>query len=243
MQGGLGVHKREMTALLAQEITKHPWAFKCDQPHCFYSVCADSEQAAEQIKSEHPCPYAGGESHYSWSVTVTLVEQVWEKLDAEMDNLMKTPSGHANTIAIKARLRAFAEVLAIFMTPHFTSADDIAREAGRRYKNRDDETYETAGLKSRRFEAPPSLQSKAQGWSHAGTGYTSQPEQASSPEMKRQTPGSRAKQPGVGSTVAHKLNETEVASVKLFASNGFTPEQLAKAHGVSVAVINGILTS
>jgi hypothetical protein len=60
---------------------------------------------------------------------------------------------------LKGKARGIAEMIAIFMNPHFTDANEVAREAKRRAdaRARLDESYETAGLGQRRYEHPPSV--------------------------------------------------------------------------------------
>lgn len=87
----------------------------------------------------------------------TLLQRTWDMLDMHthdlLSNLDMDPMGRL-TIASKAR--AIAEVLAMFMPPHFATADDIAREAKRRWlAKQNGETYETPGLGSRAYEPPP----------------------------------------------------------------------------------------
>lgn len=165
---------------------------------------------------------------------MTLVEQVWKKLDEDMAALMQ-PGGSTDFVALKARLRAFAEVLAIFMTPHFNTADEVAREAKRRYQNRHNEDYETPGLNSRRYEPPPSAMGPNPDWYNAPDGgHTSDPKQAG-------TPAPRGRRAAVKPAI--KLNEKEQASIKLFHENGFSKEQLAKTYGVGIAVIDAVLTN
>lgn len=85
----------------------------------------------------------------------TLLQRVWDMLDAEV-NEIQAPGIHSNEYH-KIRARALADVLAMFMVPHFTTSDEIVKESLRRYKARidGDTEYETAGLGSRRFEPPP----------------------------------------------------------------------------------------
>lgn len=216
VEGGKGVYRRESGLISEAEITRNPWAYQCDAPGCYYTVCAKTEEGAQHIKAEHPCPHQGGTTTISWSITVTLVEQVWKKVDEDMMSLMQ-PGPGTDFPALKARLRAFAEVLAIFMTPHFTTADEIAREAKRRYDNRLDPEYQTAGLGQRRYEAPPGTKSYG----------TPAPAQSRTP-----------RQPA---DITANLTEQQKESIKLFYQNKFTVEQLAKAQGVSIQVINAVL--
>jgi hypothetical protein len=149
---------------------------------------------------------------------VTLVEQVWKKVDEDMLNLMQ-PAANTDFVALKSRLRAFAEVLAIFMSPHFTTADEVAKEAKRRYDNRDDPEYCTPGLNQRRYEPPP------------GT-----PVRSVAP-TKATAPYSPPK------AIYAKLKPEEIEAIKKFSTLGFTTEQMAKTYGVSKTVIDAVIAS
>lgn len=140
---------------------------------------------------------------------MTLVEQVWKKVDEDMLALMQ-PGPNTDFASLKARLRAFAEVLAIFMIPHFTTADEVAREAKRRYDNRLDETYCTAGLNVRRYEAPPGTKNV---WE--------KPEEVNK--------------------LTVNLPQATIDQIKNFSQHGFPNDALAKAHGVSIKVIEQVL--
>lgn len=101
-----------------------------------------------------------GEKKVTNQVTAgpTLLQRTWDMLDAELEAIIANQFGDDDVIAKhKNRARAIAEVLAMFMVPHFTTADEIAQEASRRHqaKLNGDTEYETPGLGSRRYEPPP----------------------------------------------------------------------------------------
>lgn len=124
--------------------------FACPEPSCYYRVSATDEEDARKSEANHGCPRPG-DTKIGWAITMTLVGEVWSKLDQTMDNIM---TGE-NVESEKIRARAFAEVLAIFMVPHFHDANEIAKEAAKRYKARKaGEDYETVGLATRRYEFP-----------------------------------------------------------------------------------------
>lgn len=205
-------------------------------------VAATSQEHAEQIRDTHKCPYAGGETRWSWDVTKTLVEQIWDKLDAEMVKIKSAPTSSAEQVDVlqaTQRARAFAEVLAIFMVPHFRTADDIAREAAKRYKAKQaGEDYETPGLGSRRYETAANVpRSAAPGWHPAPDGgYTSDPAQAGYARRGGRTATRTATKPEV------KLGEKEQTAIKFAHESGmFKVADLAKTYGVSEAVINQII--
>ena len=94
----------------------------------------------------------------------TLLQRTWDMLDAELDAIIANQFGdEAEILKHKTRARAIAEVLAMFMVPHFETADEIAKEAGRRHKAKldGDTEYETPGLGSRKFEPPAGTRSLA----------------------------------------------------------------------------------
>lgn len=210
-----GVYQRFHNSMTAVEISAHPWGFECTRPDCHFSVCAISEEHAHLIESTHPCPYAGGTTTYGWSIVATLLEEVWKKVDDDMLSLMQ-PEANTDYAALKARLRAFAEVLAIFMKPHFTTADEIAREARRRYDHRNDPEYCTAGLAQRRLEPPPDSASKYE-------------------------PPSLQNAYSAVEKAKSKLTEKQITSIKAFADNGFPLDAIAKAQGVTVEVVKTVV--
>lgn len=86
----------------------------------------------------------------------TLLEQAWEDLDEVMDVLMDGNLDADQVQRFRGEARGMAKLLARFMSPHLRTADDIAREAKRRYDARKaGEQYETPGLGHRRQEPPP----------------------------------------------------------------------------------------
>lgn len=213
--------------------TKHPWRFQCPKPNCYMSVCADSEIDALKVQQDHTCPHWGGQTKVSWSVTKTLVQQMWDLLDEEMDGAMHDVPG------TKIRARAIAECVAIFMVPFFTTADEVAQEALKRWKAKQagNLEYETAGLAARRYDRP-GLESKYEGWYKAPDGgFTSDIAQAGLPTNKKRGGGVQT-----ASKPAHKLNEKEIEAIRFMnTSGGFSVAQLAKTYGVSEAIINSVL--
>ena len=88
----------------------------------------------------------------------TLVYQMWERLDSHFDYLIDASrrGDSDQEIAWKIKCRELAEILAMFMVPHFKSADAIAAEAMRRRDCRlKDEPVETPGVGTLRFVPPP----------------------------------------------------------------------------------------
>lgn len=86
----------------------------------------------------------------------TLLQRTWDMLDSHMEELTRTDIDTQAKLVIASKARAVAEVLAMYMPPHFNTADEIAREAKRRWEAKQKgETYETPGLGSRAYEPPP----------------------------------------------------------------------------------------
>lgn len=211
---------------------KRPYRFGCPVSFCYYYVSCNSEQDAQNQERNHKCP-SSGITKIGWLVTRTLVEQVWEKLDIEMKTIMEGHASDAMAQATgKARARAFAECLAIFMVPHFSTADEIAQEAVRRYKaNLANEDYVTAGLGQRRYESAVEWL----GGNKPAGGFTSDPAQAG---------GARQRRNPVQVKTPIRLSEKDQSTIKTFAAaGGFSNEMLAQTFGVSVEVIESILAT
>lgn len=65
-----------------------------------------------------------------------LLLEIWKKLDYATIQVMDSRElgNDADKAAASARARAYADTLALFMPPFFDNADDIVREAVKRYK-------------------------------------------------------------------------------------------------------------
>jgi hypothetical protein len=163
----------------------------------------------------------------------TILEEGWLKLDACVIEMFEgnyppitalDARDHEYEIAenpeklrLKGVCRGMAEILALFMSPHFTDGDAVTAEAVKRYKaKKAGEDYETPGLGGLRFAPPP------------GTPAASKP-QASAP---------RASTPA---KPKHKLGEQEITAIRFAMESGmFKATDLAKTYGVSEAVINEV---
>lgn len=146
----------------------------------------------------------------------TLVYQMWERLDSHLSVIIETtvtnPGEERQVSDAKVAARELAEILAMFMKPHFTSADAIAGEAMRRREARlAGEEVETAGVGSLRFTPPP------------GTVKYDQPRKAPRP-AKKSTP----KRTG-------SIPQDSVDGIRVALQSGkFTVEQLANLYNVPV---------
>src|SRR6266542_1056016 len=134
----------------------------CDKNSaCCLSIALNTLEAAQQLYDQHQCPTINGKSKYAWSVTVTLVEQMWEKVDSAYAELMSTDD-LAEKTRLKGAVRMACELIVIFMPPYFRTSDEVGREVMKRHKlKQEGEQYETAGLGSRTYELADSRKAQA----------------------------------------------------------------------------------
>ena len=233
--GWQGVQQRDPASYGYE--ARRPWRFQCSEKFCYYSVSAKSEADANLQKNQHKCP-ATGQTRIAWSVTKTLVQQMWDLLDQEMEGAMRDIPG------AKIRARAIAECIAIFMTPFFSTTDEVAAEALKRYKAKctGDDTYETAGLGARKY-VRPGLMSKYDGLYVAPSGgYTSDPAQAGFPANKKRGGRVQTIQPVKASDI--KLTKDEQDNIRYMNGAGIFPlEILAQNFGVSVEIVKFVIAA
>ena len=130
-----------------------------------------------------------------------------------------TPDTH------KIRARAIADVLAMFMVPHFTTSDQIAKEAVARYHARQagDTEYETAGLGSRRYEPPAAV-------------VMSRAEEARKPAK------TKTRAPSTPRPTGKKIPDAAIeTSLKGIQSKMFTPAQIGSMYGMTAAEVKAQL--
>ena len=218
------------------------YLFECDKPNCYRRFTLNSPEEVERERENHKCPYWGGESKVSWSVTKTLVQQMWDLLDDVMNELMDATDEKEKDF-YKSRARAIAECIAIFMKPFFDTADEIAREAVRRHKARQDgdTEYETAGIGARRYEVAAMAHSSATpGWyTSPDGGYTSDPSRAGRTSSRRSGRGTTAPAP-----VRIRLSTEDQEGIKNAHAGMpqiFTIAVLAKQYGTTEAEVSAIL--
>lgn len=218
----------------------------CEQPNCYMHMTVNTEEEQAHYLANHKCPYWGGESKVSWSVTKTLVQQMWGLLDDTMDEL-KMAAERDDRDFYRTRARALAECIAIFMTPFFESADDIAREANKRWKARSegDTEYETPGLGIRRYESAAQAHlSATPGWyGTAQDGYSTDSAMAGSPSRNRGR-GAPVRAANAASAAPVVVSDKDKAAMKM-AYEGmpqiFTPATLAKQYNVPLSVVKEIV--
>lgn len=206
------------------EVKARPWRVECDHPQCVYLVSAASSVEATQRLETHPCPHLGGPTTLGYSVTLSILEKCWIKLDAVLVELKEgNYDGQPDEkVRLRGVCRGMAEVIAEFMHPHFTDADAVAAEAGRRYEAKlKGEPYETLGLGHLKYAGP---------------------------RMDERNPGrfpvSADRMPPKPDKPAHNFTEEEVGSIKFAHESGmFTVEQLAKTYKVKSEVIELVIKS
>jgi hypothetical protein len=116
----------------------------------------------------------------------------------------------------KGYAQGLAFTLSLFMAPHLTTPQDVAREAKRRYENKNNPEYCTPGLAERKYEPPPG--------DH---------------KLSRQSE-QRAKVMASKPKVTHNLTDEQINMIKS-AAGMFSPEDLAGMYDVSVTVIKSLL--
>jgi hypothetical protein len=143
----------------------------------------------------------------------TLLENAWLKLDVAVAELHEGTYSTEEVTRMKGVCRGMAEIIALFMKPHFSEGDEVVREAQKRYKaKKAGEDYETPGLGSQRFVPPP------------GTKNPTQPAKEKKPSHKLGDKEIAAIKAGLESGM-------------------FQPEDLAKMYGVSAAIIEEVSRS
>jgi hypothetical protein len=218
------------------------YLFECDKPNCYRRFTLNSPEEVERERENHKCPYWGGESKVSWSVTKTLVQQMWDLLDEEV-NVLKGDPTVGQIEYHKFRARAIAECIAIFMKPFFETADEIVKESIKRWQARQDgdTEYETAGIGARRYEVAAMAHSSATpGWyTSPDGGYTSDPSRAGRTSSRRSGRGTTAPAP-----VRIRLSPEDQEGIKNAHAGMpqiFTIAVLAKQYGTTEAEVSAIL--
>jgi len=215
----------EETYVTAMEVKKHPFLAICEKDECTYRTCADSVEDAEVQLAEHACPRKGTDN-MTWGKSI--LEKAWDMLDQEVDQIMAVRDRGAEiTEGMKANSRGKAEILALFMHPYFENADDISREAMRRYKSRlAGEECITPGVGAGRLILPEGARKEAIGKPVPSTIPDAQPAQP-----RRPAPPAAKK---------HKLTDEEVAIIKERLEGGFPVDMLAAAYEVTPAIIRSL---
>ena len=104
--------------------------FECPEPYCYHRLLVKDAN-----DTQHNCPEMG-HTTYGWSETVKLVSQIWDMLDEAFD-IVKDPNATPEAKAAAGpQCRAYCKTLVLFMTPIFTTDQEVAREALARWKAR-----------------------------------------------------------------------------------------------------------
>jgi len=128
----------------------------CDKPFCYLSIAVHTLPAATELDQHHVCPFINGTTKYAGSITMQLVEQMWAKADEAFAKLLEyNDTDNRDKSYHQGECRMAAELIAIFMTPHFKTGDEIVREIVKRQQMKAaGEPYETPGLGYRIYELP-----------------------------------------------------------------------------------------
>jgi hypothetical protein len=125
--------------------------YRCPEPNCYYA----RQVPRAELPPAHKCPEMNGTTKVGWmTYGPSLLEKTWAELDAVTARLMN-PVLATNKEQDKGYAQGLAFTLSLFMAPHLTTPQDVAREAKRRYENKDNPEYCTPGLAERRYEPPP----------------------------------------------------------------------------------------
>lgn len=156
----------------------------------------------------------------------TLLQRTWDLLDAKVNFIMDDSLNAApEKERAKYEARGIADVLAMFMVPHFATSDDIVREAMRRYKAREagDTEYETAGLGSRRYEPPAAV-------------VMARADEARKPAK------TKTRAPSTPRATGKKIPDAAIeTSLKGIQSKMFTPAQIGSMYGMTAAEVKAQL--
>lgn len=135
----------------------HGW--RC--PRCKWGRPYSSRHDAEITQAYHACEARPKfKEEPAMPAGESILTIAWRQLDETVDQIVAlgvagaTPEAQYDLDQLKAAARGKAEILALFMVPHFVdadgnpSADAISEEAARRYTARvtGNAEYKTAGL-------------------------------------------------------------------------------------------------
>lgn len=187
--------------------------YRCPEPDCYYA----RQVPLKDEPPEHKCPEMNGTTRVGWTVYgPSLLEKTWAELDRVTKEIMEQVHQPAEVGSQRGYAQGLAFTLSLFMAPHLTTPQDVAREAKRRYENRNNPEYCTPGLAERKYEPPPG--------DH---------------KLSRQTE-QRAKVSAAPKQPQHKLTDEQITMIKSAASM-FSPEDLAGMYEVPVTVIKSLL--
>lgn len=149
------IHVGQSGGPAANSVAGPLWTFVCEQPDCRHRACGETQVDAERALFTHPCPTDPGDP--TMPAGPSIIEQAWTQLDATTDQIFATKarldveSERAGTSPeqavflaklkhdleiLKAAAKGKAEILALLCHPKFPDQAAIAKEAGRRYRER-----------------------------------------------------------------------------------------------------------
>lgn len=205
----------------------------CEEPNCLYKRSFINEPAAILESEAHSCPWTStnpGGTKYSWSITVTLVEQLWAFLDAEYNDLVdqENPLTGDDLEFTKGLLRGLTKATLLFMTPHFKTEDEIVLEVVKRHDKRvAGERYDTPGLGSRIYEVSGDVGSKYK--------------VRAVPTATPLGPNEFLLNPGVEQAGITIDKEKQEKIVKAWKSGQFKIDDMVEFFGLSADLINAII--
>lgn len=197
----------------------YPFKVECkNNDLCLFTILTSSYDDAKKWDrpEQHGCPRRGP-TQFGASVTQTLLEQAWQILDSHMVQVQALSKEHPQREVWMARCRGVAEVIALFMPPHFRTADEVAREAMKRYQAaQSGEPRRTPGLGDLKYTFPSDPK------------YKSPLAQAAHVKEKADK----------GLEPVDEKMKADILVGKAF----MTPQQLADAFGISVKTVERVLS-
>lgn len=135
---------------------EYPFKVECPNEHCFFTITTQLYSEAERWNKpkEHGCPRRG-ETKFGASVTESLLMKAWAILDSHTGIVMSMTRDHPDRPKWMGQARGVAEVIALFMPPHFRTADEVVREAMKRYQAaQEGREHKTPGLGDLKYTFP-----------------------------------------------------------------------------------------
>jgi hypothetical protein len=215
----------------------HHYTFFCDARHDCYAVAyGSSEESVRRQLNGHACPSPARRD--ALASGRTIIEKGWDELDDVIDAIKANPD-HPEYLGmegdlVKGYAQGIAEMLAFLMIPYFRLAEDILKQANRRWKMRTNQLpwEPTPGInfypaidveRERTRQAAPPVKRAA----------------AKAQPTKRAVPRTEAAAPPARQFTAEEADFIR-ASVH---GNGIPLEDLAKMYSVSVDRIRSIAGS
>lgn len=122
--------------------------FRCQQPACWTMVSV-AEGDLERFALSHSkknCPSKGNKRKVGGSLLKSIIEIMWEEVDAAMALLSAPPTSESSHEHLRGQLHGMTKMLFIMSGPYFKTHDDVKREALARYRAHvAGEEYVTAG--------------------------------------------------------------------------------------------------